>query len=61
MTEVKHNFRSKYADQTCPLCLSEEDSLYHLLSCQKLLDNCKALAENINVEHEDIFLTSAKR
>ena len=61
MTEVKHNFRNKYADQICPLCKSEEDTQYHLINCQRILENCPDLAENINIEYEDIFSNGSKQ
>ena len=45
-----------YADTKCTLCVSgEEDSQYHLFNCQEIIDNCPALANNVNVEYEDIF------
>ena len=53
---VKTNYRHMYADTKCTLCVSgEEDSQYHLFNCQEIIDNCPALANNVNVEYEDIF------
>ena len=61
MTEIKNNFRNKYSDQICPLCKSEEDNQYHLINCQRILENCPDLAENINIEYEDIFANGSKQ
>ena len=38
------------------LCNTDKnDSQYHLLECEYLINNCENLANNINVEYEDIF------
>ena len=28
---------------------------FHLFNCDRILENCEALANNLNVEYEDIF------
>ena len=54
--DVKINYRNKYRDVKCTLCNSgEDDSQFHLFSCQAIIDSCDPLANNINVEYEDIF------
>ena len=42
-------------------CVGGEDNQYHLLNCQRLLENSQDLAENINVEYEDIFSNGSKQ
>ena len=40
----------------CNLCNENiVQSQDHLLSCQKIIDHCKELYENINIEHDDIY------
>ena len=55
--DVRTNYRNKYNNITkCQLCESEEEETQiHLFNCKKLQDNCEALANNINIEYEDIF------
>ena len=61
MAEVKINFKGKYEDHLCPLCNTEPDSQSHLFYCNVLIDNCKELADNENVEYEDIFSSKDKQ
>ena len=54
--DVKTNYRNRHQNLQCELCQSgEDDSQLHLLNCQKLIENCETLANNIEVEYEDIF------
>ena len=39
----------------------EEEDQFHLFNCQNILNNCEALAENIEIEYEDIFSTTPKK
>ena len=53
---MKINYRNRHQNLQCELCQSgEDDSQLHLLNCQKLIENCETLANNIEVEYEDIF------
>ena len=61
MVEVRKNFRNKYDNLFCQLCKVEEEDQYHLFNSQNILDNCDALAENIEIEYEDIFSTTPKK
>ena len=47
MTNVKVNFRNKYADLTCPICKIEgsEDSQQHIYECVELLKNKNIVAD----------------
>ena len=63
MIDLKGNFKGMYINNLeCELCnenlLQNQD---HLLSCQKIIDNCKELYENINIEHDDIFGDTKKQ
>ena len=54
--DVKCNYKNNYNDLKCTFCNSTEDeSKYHLLQCENLIENCKNLADNINIEYEDIY------
>ena len=61
MTDVKINFRERYEDSLCPLCKTEQDSQSHLFYCNVLIEKCKELHENQEVEYEDIFSTKDKQ
>ena len=54
--EVKCNYKNKYVNLKCELCTSNcQDDQYHLLQCETMIDNCKNLANNLEIEYEDIF------
>ena len=36
MVEVKHNFKEKYLNMSCPCCEEDEDTQEHLLTCPEL-------------------------
>lgn len=55
MVSVRMNYKNLYEDKRCQLCKVENDDQYHLFNCQNLLDKCEALANNIEVEYEDIY------
>ena len=61
MLELKVNFKGKYQDIVCPLCKSHQDNQGHLFNCDILIENCKELSENLEIEYEDIFLSKAKQ
>jgi len=55
--DVKFNYKNKYADLKCNFCKSDsDDNQYHLLQCEYFINNCENLANNIEIEYEDIFL-----
>ena len=55
--DVRTNQKNKCNNNIkCQLCDSEEEETQiHLFNCKKLQDNCEALANNINIEYQDIF------
>ena len=57
MLDVKGNFKSMFQGNIqCDLCNEDvSQSQDHLLDCQKLIDNCSELYNNVVVEHDDIF------
>ena len=55
MTDMKNNYKNKYENITCNLCKKEIDQQSHLFYCEVLIQNCKSLAENCEIEYEDIF------
>ena len=57
MLDVKGNFKSMFQGNIqCDLCNENVvQSQDHLLDCQKLIDNCSELYNNVVVEHDDIF------
>ena len=61
MVQVKRNFKSAYLSLVCDLCKLEEDSQYHLLSCEVLLQKCQELYNDVSVEYDDLFSTSEKQ
>ena len=61
MAEFKNNFRNKYENLQCRLCKSEIEDQPHLFYCQILINNCEELAENSDIEFEDIFSTNLKQ
>ena len=61
MVDVKNNFKNKYDDMLCPLCKTEEEDQFHLFNCVRIVNNCHDLAENIEVEYEDIFSPVKKK
>ena len=61
MYGVKANFRNHYGNQQCRLCKTEIEDQPHLFMCQKIIENCDSLAENTQVEYEDIFGTHKKQ
>ena len=61
MASVKDNFKNQYEDQLCQLCKSVNEDQIHLFSCQKILDRCDDLANNVDIEYEDIFASKSKQ
>ena len=57
MIEVKTNFKNKYYDVHCSLGCRNEETQSHLMNCQIIYDNCKALRDNFEIEYEDLFGT----
>ena len=62
MTEVKCNFRNKYNDLSCPICMdpSSEDSQLHLLHCKTLLRGENVLVKN-KLSYTDIHSSDVQR
>ena len=61
MTEMKINFKNKYSDHLCSLCESDLDQQSHLFNCEVLIDKCRLLGNNIEIEYEDVFGTKDKQ
>ena len=56
MNDVKTNFSSLYISDECDLCGSNiPQTTEHLLYCQKILDNCPELFNDVHTEYEHIF------
>ena len=55
MASLRKNYPNQYQDLRCQLCLAEDEDQIHLFRCSKILDRCEALANNIDIEFEDIF------
>ena len=55
MYNVIDNLKNQYEGKLCQLCKTPKDDQPHLFMCEKLILNCKLLAENTKVEYEDIF------
>ena len=55
MCEMKSNYKNKYNNIQCELCKVSIDEQSHLFYCEKILQNCKNMAENVTIEYEDIF------
>ena len=61
MAKLKNNFKNMFKDVFCQLCQTDEECQSHLFYCDILLKNCKDLAENTEVEYEDIFNSKLKQ
>ena len=64
MLNVKANFRNQFKDMdiSCNFCKSgQEESQFHLLECQTMIDNCPELFNDVSVEYEDMFRKSDKQ
>ena len=62
MTSVKMNFKSQYQDLMCDLCendLNQTD--FHLLDCETVLNECSELSNDNVSEYEDIFGNISKQ
>ena len=55
MYSVRDNFKNQYESKLCQLCKTQNDDQPHLFMCEKIILNCKLLAENTKAEYEDIF------
>ena len=61
MASLRKNYPNQYQDLRCQLCLVEDEDQIHLFRCSKILDRCPALANNIEIEFEDIFGSLSKQ
>ena len=61
MFEVRENFKNKYDDHLCQLCRSAKDDQLHIFMCQDLINECEDLANNTDVEYEDVFGPKTKQ
>ena len=62
MAAVKCNFRNKYDDLTCPVCMDSkyEDTQLHLLDCKTLLSGTNILVRN-NICYNDIYSSDIQK
>ena len=62
MIDVKGNFKHMYnGNLQCSLCGEcEVQTQEHLLVCEKIVENCQELFDNIFVEHDYIYGTIEK-
>ena len=61
MNKVKSNFKTSYADLTCPLCRQYEDRDDHLLQCSKIKEKSTEIQLNISSKYIDIFSSSIEK
>ena len=61
MASVRKYYSNQYEDKRCQLCLMEDEDQIHLFRCPKILDSCKELANNLEIEFEDIFGSLSKQ
>ena len=61
MYQVKQNFKNQYENTLCQLCKTEREDQQHLFMCPEIMKECEELANNVNIEYEDIFGTRAKQ
>ena len=53
---VKANYRNRYQNVKCSLCREGfDDTQYHLFHCVGIIAQCDILANNVEMEYEDIF------
>ena len=56
MVNVKMNFKSKYSDVSCPICMKHDDDQPHVLKCEVLTSRMiSSEAASDKIEYEDIF------
>ena len=63
ISDVKMNFKGMYdGDYSCNLCKEDiPQTQAHLTQCNKIIDNCPQLLDNIDVEYEDIYAEPEKQ
>ena len=61
MYQVRQNFRNQYEDTLCQLCQTEREDQQHLFMCPVIIEECEDLANNVEIEYEDIFGPKAKQ
>ena len=59
--DLKNNYKSKYTDLSCLLCLSHIEKNETLLSCQVLKDKVPSLCSSQNIIYEDLFGENVKK
>ena len=56
MIDVKMNYKGMYTDYSCNICKKDvPQTQAHLTQCEKIIDECPMLYNNINIEYEDIY------
>ena len=60
MYKVRNNYKNLYENQLCQLCKSENEDQIHLFNCDKIIRNCEELANNVEIEYEDVFGSKEK-
>ena len=58
---MRKNYSNQYEDKRCQLCLMEDEDQIHLFRCPKIIDSCEELANNLEIEFEDIFGSLSKQ
>ena len=61
MYQVRQNFKNQNEDTLCQLCKTEREDQQHLFMCPEIIKECEDLANNVEIEYEDIFGTKAKQ
>ena len=60
MYKVRNKYKNLNENKLCQLCKSENEDQIHLFNCDKLLRNCEELANNVEIEYEDLFGSKEK-
>ena len=60
MFKVRQHFKNQFEDHMCQLCNAVNEDQFHLFNCEKIINNCEELANNIVIEYEDLFETGNK-
>ena len=58
---MKTNYKNQYDDHNCQLCNFDEKDQSHIFNCETIIDKCEALANNVEVEYEDLFANEQKQ
>ena len=56
MIDVKMNFKGMHVNYSCNICNKDDpQTQVHLTQCEKIIEECTMLFNNIDIEYEDIY------